>query len=142
MPFLTPFQNDDRLRKFIAFDPVLSDEHVAECLDPFIPVEIDRGQHGCVVYCSDKDYTSEFRKRLDALTQEVSTVVEAQRQVESQARFRAYYEALNLDDIIEIPGRSDGKDIVFRCRPRKDGTLETVEIIYLTEDKPNVQDHR
>jgi hypothetical protein len=30
----------------------------------------------------------------------------------------SHYAAMNLDDIIEIPGRHDGKDIVFRFHER------------------------
>lgn len=131
MPFLTPFDNDSRMRKFIAFDPILSDDDVAKCLDPLIPTEIDKSERACVFYFSEQDYTSEFRARLDARAREINVVVDAERKAESEARFKAYYESLNLDDTIEIPGKSDGRDIVFTCRPRKDGTLETVSTRYV-----------
>jgi hypothetical protein len=38
--------------------------------------------------------------------------------IEARKRWEATYAAMNLDDIIEIPGRHEGKDIMLRFHER------------------------
>jgi hypothetical protein len=63
-------ENDIRLRRWMAFDPSLTDEQVAECIYPYIPVEIRREENSTsaiVVYYSDDHKTGLFRERMDKL---------------------------------------------------------------------------
>ena len=41
-------ENDIYLRRWMAFDPRLTDEQVAECIYPYIPVEIYREENAVI----------------------------------------------------------------------------------------------
>jgi len=69
-------ENDIYLRRWMAFNPSLSDEQVAECIYPFIPVEIrrtDNATSAIVVYYSDIHKTDLFRARMDKLESQVAS---------------------------------------------------------------------
>jgi len=57
----------------MAFNPKLTDEQVAECIRPFIPVEIRRDWEtsAIVVYYSEERDATTFRERMDKMESEI-----------------------------------------------------------------------
>ena len=66
-------ENDIYLRRWMAFDPRLTDEQVAECLQPFVPVEIRREWEttAIVVYYSEEYDVTTFREQMDKMESEI-----------------------------------------------------------------------
>ena len=58
--------NDIAMRKFIVVMAEMPDDAIAECLDPFLAVEIIPHKTGKVaVYYADRDPVDQFRKKVD-----------------------------------------------------------------------------
>lgn len=122
MPFLSPLDNDLQMRRFIAFNGILPDEVVAECVEPFIPVEIERKDaYGWVTYYTDQYITPGLRERLDSRVQEFEDLRHAEWQKRHDAVMEKIRIEIALDDTYEVPGRSNDEDTILTMKPGPKG---------------------
>lgn len=98
------YQNDFEMRQWIVFDPIIPDDILASLCDPFIPVEIIRGANtGIVVLYADSRALEGHKRRFDQWADDFRVDYEKQQRIESEARFKAYLDCLDLSDEIKIP---------------------------------------
>lgn len=92
------------MRHWIVFDPIIQDSFLSSLCDPYIPVEIIRGANtGIVVLYADSRALEGHKRRFDQWADDFHVEYDKQQRIESEARFKAYLDHLDLSSEIKIP---------------------------------------
>lgn len=91
------------MRNWIVFDPIIPDDVLVALCDPHIPVEITRGTNtGIVVLYADSRALDGYKRRFDQWADDFRVEYEKQQRIDSEVRFKAYLETLDLTGEMRI----------------------------------------